>query len=368
MLHKILHDGKTIAVPIPEQRKKLPYTFIFFLLMGCLLVYDFSVAQPTATYTNPIGDSVFVADPFVLTYEGEYFLYGTSAEDGFRAWRSTNLVDWDTIGYVYRPPESSWATSNFWAPEVVHYRNKFYMIFSSRGSDPGGLRICLAVSDSPTGPFKDLHVPLFEIGHSCIDGHLFIDEGTPYLYYEMVGTVGQPRTKNGYFWGMIFSVQLSDDLSHFVGSEPKLCINPTQVWENPTSTLARSTEGMTVFKHNSTYYMTYSANHYADPQYGVGYATAKSPLGPWTKSITNPILAQKPEIGVSGPGHNSIVRSPDNQERFVVYHSHANPDDPSPRRILNLDRLTIEPDGELRVAGPTRSPQPLPSGVSVSPK
>ena len=319
-------------------------------------------AQPVA-YTNPVSDSIFVADPFVLRHNETYYLYGTSAQDGFRAWRSDNLVDWDTLGYVYRPSEDSWASGSFWAPEVVFYQTKFFLVFSAKGTNPDGLRICLAVSDSPTGPFEDLHVPLFDNGHSAIDGHLFIDDSqTPYLYYEMVGAVGNPHAPSGYFWGMIFGVQLTEDLSHFVGSEPKLCVYPTQDWENPTGTLARSTEGMTVFKRDSTYYMTYSANHYTDPQYGVGYATAPHPLGPWTKSPANPILAQRPEIGVSGPGHNSIIRSPDGQELFIVYHSHADPKKPSGERVLNMDRLIVEPNGMLKVLGPTRTAQPVPSG------
>jgi beta-xylosidase len=330
-------------------------------ILPLLIFLSFTSLAQSTTYTNPVSDSIFIADPFVLQHQGEYYLYGTSAEDGFRAWRSDNLVDWDSLGYVYRPSENSWASGNFWAPEVIHYRRKFYLIFSAKGINPDGLRICLAVSDSPTGPFEDLHVPLFDIGHSCIDGHLFVDDGRPYLYYEMVGVVGQPRTETGYFWGMIFGVQLSDDLSRFVESEPKLCIYPTQDWENPTGTLARSTEGMTVFRHDSTYYMTYSANHYTDPQYGVGYATASHPLGPWTKSVTNPILSQNPKIGVSGPGHSSIIRSPDRKELFIVYHSHADPNDPSPRRVLNIDRLVVAPNGQLRAIGPTRSPQPVPT-------
>lgn len=338
----------------------MPYPFSL-LLLHCWLGFVGIplVAQPAATYTNPLGDSLFVADPFVLQHDSTYYLYGTSAADGFKAWKSTDLVHWDSLGYVYQPTQESWSTGNYWAPEVIAYRRKFYLVFSSKGPDSVGMRIGLAVSDTPEGPFQDWRVPLFDLGHSCIDGHLFIDDGTPYLYYEMVGVVGQPWQDQGYFWGFIFGTQLSDNLS-WVQGEPTLCVIPSQAWENPTGALARSTEGMTVFQHDSTYYMTYSANHYTDPQYGVGYATAPTPLGPWTKSDANPILAQRPEIGVSGPGHNSIVRSSDGQ-LFLVYHSHADSQNPSPRRVLNLDRLVIEPDGQLRVVGPTRSPQPVPA-------
>jgi GH43 family beta-xylosidase len=107
--------------------------------------------------------------------------------------------------------------------------------------------------------------------------------------------------------------------------------------------------------------MTYSANHYADPDYGVGYATASAPLGMWTKSDKNPILRKNLEAGVSGPGHNSMIRSPDGREWFIVYHSHADPDQPSGRRILNIDRVIFNEDGTLEVIGPTRTPQPMPS-------
>jgi beta-xylosidase len=307
-----------------------------------------------------------VADPFILHHAGVYYLYGTSAGDGFKAWKSENLVQWSAMGYVYRKAAGSWAAGSFWAPEVIHYGGKFYLIFSCRGPEGSGLRLALAVSGSPEGSFEDLYVPWFDNHYSCIDGHVFVDEGgQAYLYYEMVGAVGEFWKQEGYLWGMIFGVKLSPDLSTMIG-EPVLCIYPSQVWENPGSMHARSTEGMTVFKHDHVYYMTYSANHYADPDYAVGYATASVPLGMWTKSEDNPILAGDPEIGVSGPGHNCIVQSPDGKEWFIVYHSHADPDHPSGRRLLNIDRLVFQADGSLKVMGPTRSPQPFPSGSGIS--
>jgi GH43 family beta-xylosidase len=109
--------------------------------------------------------------------------------------------------------------------------------------------------------------------------------------------------------------------------------------------------------------MTYSFYHYAKPEYGIGYATAPAPLGPWTKGPNNPLVVQKLEIGVSGPGHNSITVSPDGEELFMVYHTHADPRQPSGNRTVNIDRLIFTDDGQLQLLGPTRSPQPLPSGA-----
>ncbi len=315
------------------------------------------------TYTNPIGDSIFIADPFVLQHDDMYYLYGTSAKDGFKAWKSDNLVDWQPIGYVFQKSDSSWGQKSFWAPEVIHYQNKFYLIYSSFGKTmyDDGLRICIAEADQPEGPFIDLYAPLFDNGFGCIDGHIFVDKGKPYLYYEMVGVVGEPWKDNGYFWGNIFGATLKNDLSGLTAA-PKLCVYPTQPWEGIESMKARSTEGMTVFKHNEKYYMTYSANHYADPNYGIGYAVADSPLGLWTKYEGNPILQKDIPKRVSGPGHNSLIKSPNGTEWFCVYHTHADFDNPSGKRILNIDRMLIDEKGIISIKGPTRSPQPLPSG------
>jgi len=156
-------------------------------------------------------------------------------------------------------------------------------------------------------------------------------------------------------------VELSPDLSSPL-NEPKLCLYPNQEWEGPNSMKARSNEGMTVFRENDTYYMTYSGNHYADPNYGVGHAVSDQPLGMWVKYRDNPILSSDMARGLRLHEHNSIVRSPDQNEWFVVYHSHANLEKPGGRRIINIDRLLIDQQGKLSVDGPTRTPQPLPSG------
>jgi beta-xylosidase len=328
-----------------------------------MIIWTLPTGWSGRQYTNPVGDGLQIADPFVLQYQGHYYLYGTSAGDGFKAWKSDNLVDWRPVGYVYRRMADSWGTGSYWAPEVVCYNGDFYMVFSCKGPEGSGLRLALAVSDSPEGPFLDLQVPWFDYNYSCIDGHLFMDtDGTPYLYFEKVGSVGEFWNDAGYLWGMIFGVKLSPDLLSMT-SEPVLCLYPDQPWEHPQSMHARSVEGMTVFKSGNLYYMTYSANHYSDPDYGIGYATATGPLGMWTKSDRNPIMAKDLEAGVSGPGHNCITRSPDGKEWFIVYHSHFDVQHPSGNRVLNIDRLLFDTNGNLRVLGPSRSPQPFPTGT-----
>ena len=62
-----------------------------------------------------------IGDPFVLkTQDGSYYLYCTSAPDGFYCWRSEDLVHWTDRKMCYTRSSGSWGVDSFWAPEVVY--------------------------------------------------------------------------------------------------------------------------------------------------------------------------------------------------------------------------------------------------------
>jgi GH43 family beta-xylosidase len=299
-----------------------------------------------------------MGDPFVLQHDGHYYLFGTTkTSEGFEYFRSEDLVHWRRGGWAWKRTDTSWATALFWAPEVCHYRDKFYMVYSGRvrGGSQWEMRLALAVSDRPEGPYEDLHAPLFDFGYSAIDGHIFVDDDRrPYLYFS------RNESRDGYSYGVVCGIALADDLSKVLG-EPVTLIEASQPWERVNWTTNRCNEGPAVIKNDGTYYMTYSANNTGTQDYGIGVATAKHPLGPWTKYEGNPIAATDLSIGVSGPGHNSITRSPDGRELFMVYHRHEDVTNPDGPRVVCIDRLFFDADGLLRLKGPTCVPQPMPS-------
>ena len=318
-------------------------------------------------YTNPVrnesagGAPIHLGDPYVLRHEDLYYLFGTTDEmEGFRYYTSTDLYHWQQHGWAWRKTPYSWAENAFWAPEVRPYHGRFYLSYSGklRNSNPARLLMALAVADAPGGPYHDVHAPWFDLGYNVIDSHILIDsDGAPYLYFSQNGA------RDGYSFGMIYGVRLSDDLSRLQG-EPQLLLQASQPWERVAWAENRCNEGPSVIMHNGLYYMTYSANNTFYAHYGIGYASARQPLGKWTKNRANPIATTKPEIGVSSPGHNSIVSSPDGSELWCVYHCHADPVKPSGDRVVNIDRLQFDAQGRLRLLGPTRSAQPMPAGVS----
>src|SRR5690348_14180065 len=119
-------------------------------------------------------------------------------------------------------------------------------------------------------------------------------------------------------------------------------------------------EGSSILHAGGTYYLTFSANNWETPQYGVGYATSSSPLGPFKKAPENPILAQNPAIGMYSTGHGSIATSPDGREHYYVHHGRPSPDEP--QRRLYTERMRLL-GGKLSIEQST-SDEPIPSGVA----
>lgn len=316
-----------------------------------------SALESALTYNNLTGLVADCADPYVLKYNGKYYLYGTGGADGIKVYQSDNMVTWSravgaTSGYALHK-DAVWGDKWFWAPEVYYLNGKFYMFFSAEEE------LCVAESSSPLGPFtqsaenqKPFHTNVKEI-----DSHLFIDEdGKKYMYFV--------RFTNG---NEIWVAELNDDLRSIKESTLRRCIgasNGLQTWEQSTLEPypgSKVNEGPFILKHNGWYYLTYSANHYQNPNYGVGYATSKSPLGPWNKYTGNPILIGNSEI--RGVGHHSFVNVSDGCQ-YIVYHSHKNTTTVQPRKLAidlyGFIPATIKgyPD-VLKVYGPTTTPQTL---------
>lgn len=137
------------------------------------------------SYTNDLGITD-IGDPFMLKVSDDsYYLYCTSAPNGFLCWKSSDMVHWSERKMCYTQEEDSWGRECFWAPEVVYYENTYYMLYTARNA-AGRLLLGLAVSEDPAGPFKDIkNEPLFDPGYAVIDGNLlFAPDGSKYLYFS----------------------------------------------------------------------------------------------------------------------------------------------------------------------------------------
>jgi len=326
---------------------------------------------------NPLD--IRFGDPFILAAsDGRYYMYGTSLADGFEAYSSDNLRDWTPCGQVYQGGgEEQWNLDCFWAPEVYERQGKYYLFYSANDRnnpthEAENFKIGVAVSDSPAGPFTDLYNrPLFEPPYPIIDANVWFDDdaGRCYLYFSrccykhpVESDVAAWARREGIYDAIeeswIYGVELLPDFSGVVG-EPQLLLrpptglaDPTTQWEN-RSVLAheagrRWNEGSYTFRHDSTWYIMYSANFFGSSNYAVGYATGPSPLGPFVKAAENPILQADTAQGgqTTGTGHNMAFRSHQGQW-LTVYHGRTlrQPD----QRVVFIGALALDSEGRLQI-------------------
>jgi beta-xylosidase len=312
-------------------------------LANCLAVGAESAttpAKPAAkTYRNPLLPEREIADPFVLRVEGKYYLYPTTDSRGIEVFVSDDLVHWERKTRAFRDPRGG-----DWAPEV-HYNQrgdgKFYLYYTDNISrlDRRSLekQIGVAVADNPLGPFTDKGV----LATHAIDADLFQDDdGSLYLSYVdlaggfkiVVQPMADPLTKKG---------------------EPKVVIHPTEAWEKLSG---KVTEGPFMMKHKGIYYLTYSGTGADSPNYSIGYATSKSPTGPFVKYAGNPIVHRGGKV--FGPGHHCVVTGPDGK-LWLVYHQKWGAEQ-GYHRFLAIDPLWFDEEGILHAKASRDTDEPAP--------
>jgi beta-xylosidase len=310
----------------------------------------------TATYVNPVYAGEF-ADPFVMPTSDAYYAYGTVATPGrtIPALVSTDLVTWRPLGDVLEPLGSDGHV--YWAPEVAEGEGRFWMYYSAGGAEGEGHRLRVAVGERPEGPFRDADCVLVPDDPFTIDAHPFRDEnGGWYLFYcrdfldgDRVGT------------GIVVDELV--DMETLAG-DPRVVVRPFADWtlyQRAREWYGRTwdwytVEGPFVRRRDGRYWCFFSGGAWREPSYGVSYAVADRPLGPWTAAEGDgPAILRTVPGAVIGPGHASVVSAPSGED-WIVYHAW----EPGGRaRLMRIDRLEWTPDGP-RCHGPTVDPQPAP--------
>ena len=312
-------------------KKKRTFVAIYaaaFCLLG-VIIFAATGAKVGKTYTNPVLVETFIihreqpdnflgvlgiGDPTVLFHEGKYYLYPTGDNRGYDVYISKDLVNWQKGPRVFKSSETG-----VWAPDVFYNKidRMFYLYYTVNG------RIGVAKSDSPDGKFEDQGTLI----DRAIDAHMFVDDdGRYYLYYVEypgfrihVQPMASPLRKKG-------------DSVHL--------IQATDPWEKKQAAL---TEAPWMLKHRDVYYLLYSASGADSQEYAIGYATAKSPLGPFSKYNGNPIIQKGGKI--FGPGHCSVTKASDGQ-LWMVYHQQKN-GSRGWNRIICIDPLWFDDQGVL---------------------
>ncbi|WP_149207463.1 family 43 glycosylhydrolase [Flavobacterium johnsoniae] len=306
-------------------------------------------AQLPKINNNPVLEGYY-ADPEILysNKTKKYYIYPTS--DGFNDWSgyyfkvfsSDNLTDWKDEGIILDlKKDVSWANRNAWAPCIVEKKIKgkykyFYYFTAAQ-------KIGVAVSDHPTGPFKDSGKAIVaERPQGIKDGQ----EIDPDVFTD-------PKTGKSYlYWGNMYmaAAELNPDMvSLKEGSTKIIEVNKS------------FREGTYVIYRNGKYYFFWSEDDTRSPNYKVRYGISDSPLGPLEIPQNNIVIQGIPKQGIYATGHNSVLQIPRKDEWYIVYHRFSYPTGIKMGRAggfhreVCIDKLEFNPEGSIKEVVPTHT-------------
>ena len=213
---------------------------------------------------NPVvPPGVFAADPEGHQWkDGRLYLYVSRDEspDFYCSWRydllsTDDLKNWtihrDAFASKGPNDEVPYSDGELYASDAAYKDGKYYLYYSMRDAIDEGV----AVADAPAGPFRDGR-PIE--GISQIDPAVFIDDdGQAYLYWGQFSAKGAKLKDN----------MLEVDTTTIVDG---LVTEQEHFFH----------EGSSMRKRNGIYYMVYSHLRKGRPTC-IGYATSRSPLGPF---------------------------------------------------------------------------------------
>ena len=285
----------------------------------------------------------YFADPFLLRTADGFVAYGTrpaGSDPGFDALVSPDLRAWRPAGAVFTGDPA--IGTDWWAPEVVEAGGAWWM-YSSAGRGIAGHHLRVARADSPLGPFVDLGVDLTPDESFAIDPHPFVDaDGTRYLFFAH-DVLDHERP------GTHLAVRRMASVTELEG-DPIAVLAPNAPWQRYEAGREMygrhldwyTLEGPTVVRRGGTYVLFYSGGSWEGPDYGVSYATATSPLGPWTHASADvPLVLSRALTGLRGPGHNSVLATADGGS-VIGFHAW---DDAGTERQLHV--ADLEWDGDV---------------------
>lgn len=284
--------------------------------------HQFKVQKEKAKKQVKQGEEIFFADPTVFVQDGTYYLTGTrNAEPlGFQLLKSDDLRFWkeagaDTLGLVLRKDHTAFGEKGFWAPQILKHNGRYLMTYTASE------QTALARSESIGGPYTQEIIEPIDGSEKNIDSFLFKDEDGKYYLYHV-------RFYNGnYIWVAEFDI----DKGKIKPETLKKCFDCTEEWERTSNYKSEPImEGPTVIKKDGFYYLFYSANHFKNIDYAVGYATAPTPFGPWTKSQNSPII-HRSIVGENGSGHGDLFQDKEGNY-WYVFHVHNSDTEIDPRR------------------------------------
>lgn len=326
-----------------------------------------------AAISHPLVTHIYTADPSAHVFNGRIYIYPSHDVDAGEAFDdlgshfamedyhvlSMDSIDGEIIdhGVALHIDDVPWAKQQMWAPDAHEKNGKYYLFFPAKGHD-NIFRIGVAISNSPSGPFKA--EPEAIKGSYSIDPAVFKDDDDSYYMYFGGLWGGQlQRWRSGSFNPneahsptafipeasepalLPLVAKMSDDLLEFTEKPKEIKILDDQ----GNLLLAgdhkrRFFEAAWLHKYNGKYYFSYSTG---DTHF-ICYAVGDSPYGPFTYGgrILNPV--------VGWTSHHSICEV--NGKWYLFYHDSSLSKGVTHLRCIKVTEIKHDKDGKIKPINP----------------
>ena len=286
----------------------------------------------------------YTADPAAMVYNGVLYLFTGHDEDvtvnnfftmnEWRAYSTTDMVNWTDHGSPMSYKTFAWATGNAWAAQPI-FRNGMFYYYAPVKSATSTSVIAVGVADNPIGPYRDaIGKPLVSSDCGDIDPTPFIDDdGQAYLY-----------------WGNPLScyVRLNSDMVSYSGSVNHVPMTTASFGVRPVAKANYPTlyeEGPWFFKRSGLYYLAYASDCCGPEK--IDYSTSPGPTGPWTyrgriyTSAGSASFTNQTAI-FDYKGHS-----------YALYHNGALPGGGGYKRSACIEEFHYNSDGTIPTIPPT---------------
>lgn len=347
--------------------KKL--TTALFLMLAFLTVQACtkgtqSEIDSSKTFTNPVWNG---ADPW-LTKHGSDYIYCYSANNSIVLSKSKKMTQRGEMKKIWQAPATGWNRSCVWAPEIHFIDGRWYVYYAAGESGPPFIHqragVLRSATDDVFSEYEDM-------------GMLYTGENPDDLntnIWAIDMTVLQQNGKLYAIWSGWEKQETTDATPQHLyicemenpwtmkGKRVKLS-SPVESWE--TGGPLNLNEGPEILKNGNKVFVVYSCRESWLVEYRLGMLQLINSSGDlldptnWKKS--GPVF--QGNSTVFGVGHCSFVKSPDDTEDWIVYHSKKSTT-PGWNRDVRMQPFTWNADGtpHFGSAIPAEKSINLPSG------
>jgi len=274
------------------------------------------------TFQNPLWDG---ADPWMIK-QGDEYIYCLSSNNSILVSRSKYITKKGELKRIWSTPASGWNKACVWAPEIHFVDGRWYVYYAAGVSGPPFIHQRTGVLRSKTA---DVFSDYDDMGILNTGDH---PDDLSKNVWAIDMTVLQHKGKLFAIWSGWLKQETTDATPQHLFIQKMenpftlkgkrvLLSSPEESWE--TGGPLNLNEGPEILINDEQVFIIYSCRESWLVEYRQGMLELKNPDGDlldpknWTKK--GPVFQGNSEV--FGVGHCSFVKSPDNSEDWIIYHS-----------------------------------------------